>query len=152
MLRQLDPEVDNMFLANSCVAADPMNRAKISKDLVAFLATYRDVQDQKALSPAVKAMTQYLATNIFSVTHMNAYAVGKTAKLFTQAGITNPDHGSLKDLLPGDIHQEVARHYKYLKLDVPSQLAPSQSVSANSGQSAPSQMEPSYNKPIAIKQ
>lgn len=138
VLRQLDPEVDNMFLANSYVAADPMNRVKISNDLAAFLATYRDVQGQKELSPAVKAMTQYLATNIFSVTHMNAYDVGKTSKFFnsvdTEAGITDPAQGSLKDLVPGDIHQEVARHYKYIKLDVPSQLAPSQSVSADSGQ------------------
>jgi hypothetical protein len=125
-LKKLDPKVYDMFLGNEYVSQDPVNRAYIGKDLAAFITQYQEAEKSETLSGSVKGLTEFLATNIFSMTHMNAYQAGRAANYINKAdaakGITDPSVGSLKDVMPDDQNLLLSRQVNNMKLKPPSEL------------------------------
>lgn len=132
-LKKLDPKVYDMFLGDEYVSEDPINRAFIGKDLAAFIAQYQETEKSETLSGSVKSLTEFLATNIFSMTHMNAYQAGRAANYINKSdaakGITDPTAGSLKDVMPDDQNLLLSRQVKNMKLKPPSELIATDSKS-----------------------
>jgi hypothetical protein len=125
-LKKLNPNVVNLFLGDQYVSQDPLKRAYIGKDLAAFIAQYQAVESNETLSSPVKSLTQFLSTNIFAMTHMNAVQAGRAANYFSKTdsanGLKDPSAGSYANMLPNEQNSRLGQQVESLKLAPPSEL------------------------------